>query len=266
MVIEMVKIIGPSFEIERVDGIAMLKRIEAAGRTCYKSEWKITEDSHIGFIKMLLGIKPYPHESVLEHEKITVRIICDRGISHELVRHRLCSFSQESTRYINYTKDRYGGEITVIGPPPGMNGDQVAHWRHAVEVCEAMYFKLVKSGCSPQMARSVLPNSLKTEIVITANLREWRLIFRLRTSERAHPQMREIMVPMLAQFKKLIPIVFDDIGGMDKCPMCGGVLTLERDEAALEYDACLSCGERFYFEDALDHWDANRPKKKGMSK
>lgn len=206
----MVKIVGPSFEIEPINGIAMLKKIEAAGRTCYKSEGKMTEDSYLAFIQKLLKSG---HESVLEHEKVTIRLICDRGVTHEIVRHRIASYSQESTRYCNYIKDQFGGEITVIDPSPFMTGDQLVLWRRAVEVAEAMYEKLIKSGCSPQIARSVLPNSLKTEIVITYNLREWRHFFRLRTSERAHPQMREITIPLLAQFKKLIPIIFDDIGG-----------------------------------------------------
>ena len=204
----MVRIIGPSFEIEPVDGVALLKKIEAAGRTCYKSEGKVTDISYIPFIVKLIQSG---HESVLEHEKVTIRLICDRGVTHEIVRHRIASYSQESTRYCNYMKDQFGGEITVIDPSLFMTGDQLSWWRHAVEVAEAMYEKLIKSGLSPQIARGVLPNSLKTEIVITYNLREWRHFFRLRTSERAHPQMREITIPLLRRFKELIPIVFDDI-------------------------------------------------------
>lgn len=204
----MVRIIGPSFEIEPVNGIEMLKRVEAAGRTCYKSEGKMTEDSYLAFIQKLIASG---HESVLEHEKVTVRVICDRGVTHEIVRHRIASYSQESTRYCNYADDKFGGEITVIDPSPFMTGDQLVLWRHAIEVCEAMYLKLIESGLSPQIARSVLPNSLKTEIVITYNLREWRHFFRLRTSSKAHPQMKEITFPLLLRFKSLIPIVFDDI-------------------------------------------------------
>ena len=204
----MVKIIAPSWKIEPVDGIAMLKRIEEAGRTCYKSEGKISDRSYVGFIRMIIESG---HESILEHEKVTIRLLCDRGVTHEIVRHRIASYSQESTRYCNYSQDKFGSEITVINPNSFMDGTQYQIWEEAMHAAEKFYMDLIKLKCPPQIARSVLPNSLKTEIVITYNLREWRHFFRLRTSKAAHPQMREITLPLLAEFKRLMPIVFDDI-------------------------------------------------------
>jgi thymidylate synthase (FAD) len=143
---------------------------------------------------------------------MSVRFVLDRGVSHELVRHRLCAFSQESTRYCNYAKDKFGREITVVGPcfwEP--DSAEWTHWRNACEAAERYYFYLLDSGATPQEARSVLPNSLKTEIVTTANLREWRHILTLRTGLAAHPQIREVMVPLLAEMKDRIPVIFDDI-------------------------------------------------------
>lgn len=200
------KIIGPSYEIEEFNGMELLRRIEKAGRVCYKSEEKITEDSAIPFINKILE---RGHESVIEHEKVTVKIICDRGISHEIVRHRIASYSQESTRYCNYGKD---GEVTFI-KPFFFAGDPARwfEWKIAMLQCEKTYLKLLGVGCSPQEARSVLPNSLKTEIVVTYNLREWRHFFKLRTAPSAHPQMREITIPMLKEFREKIPVIFDDI-------------------------------------------------------
>ena len=209
----MVKIVKASFEIlDQIDGNEILRKIEQAGRTCYKSEDKMTPDSAKEFIKMILRVG---HESVLEHEKVSVRVICDRGVSHEIVRHRIASYSQESTRYCNYGKDKFGKEITVICPlvDGGSRQDYVNNviWEHAMFDAEKAYMALIDNGVPPQIARSVLPNSLKTEIVITYNLREWRHFFKLRTSPKAHPQMREITIPMLKKFKELIPVVFDDI-------------------------------------------------------
>lgn len=191
----------------------ILKKIEKAGRTCYKSEDQITVDSAKEFIKKILGAG---HESVIEHEKVTVRVICDRGVSHEIVRHRLASYSQESTRYCNYSKDKFGKEITLIDPCFWKSGsdkdkEKYAVWKESMEAAEKSYFKLIELGASAQEARSVLPNSLKTEIVMTMNLREWRHFFKLRTAQRAHPQMREIAKPLLDEFKKRIPVIFDDI-------------------------------------------------------
>jgi len=212
----LVNVIEPSYQIlDKIQGGEILRKIEAAGRTCYKSEDKITKDSAKKFVKMVLD---RGHESVIEHEKVSVRIICDRGVTHEIVRHRLASYSQESTRYCNYGKDKFGSEITVIDPSPFMTKDQLALWHVATAKAEKIYLQLLGEGAPPQMARSVLPNSLKTEIVCTFNLREWRHFFNLRTSTKAHPQLRQITVPMLLEFKKHIPVVFDDLNA--SCTDC----------------------------------------------
>jgi len=151
------------------------------------------------------------HLSVLEHHFITVRVICDRGVSHEIVRHRLASYTQESTRYCNYTKDKFGSELTFIMPCffEGKRMVEYRIWHEAMESAESMYNRLIHLGSTPQEARSVLPNSLKTEIVMTMNLREWLLFFKLRIAEGTHPQMREIAIPLLEEFRKQIPVVFD---------------------------------------------------------
>ena len=208
-------IVKSSFEIVNATP-DMQKTIEAAGRVCYKSEDKICNDSDAKFIDHLKGLH---HDSVLEHGSITVKIICDRGISHELVRHRIASFSQESTRYCNYSKDKFCGEITVIDLATGFNYDlskvidykKYQIWRNAMNYLETAYFNMLGLDATAQEARSVLPSSLKTEVVITANPREWRHIFKMRTSQSAHPQMREIMVPILKQFKLNWPAIFGDL-------------------------------------------------------
>ena len=201
-----------------------LETIEAAGRTCYKSEDKITEGSAEKFVRMIIK---RGHHSVIEHAIMSVRFICDRGVTHEIVRHRLAAYSQESTRYCNYK-----GGVTFIIPPwcEGIEekeyseGDFIPFLDNAITImtekwalslleAEDTYINLLKMGWSPQQARSVLPNSLKTEIVMTANLREWMHIFKLRTSKAAHPQMRELMIPLLEEMKTLVPVIFDDIKG-----------------------------------------------------
>jgi len=200
------EIIKPYFIIEdEIDGEQILRNLERYGRTCYKSEDKITPDSARKFVAAILKSG---HESVIEHEKVTVRIVCDRGVTHEIVRHRIASYSQESTRYCNY-KSR---GIKVI-EPFFFAGDEKKYqiWLNAMRACEEAYNALIEAGATPQEARSVLPNSLKTEIVITYNLREWRHFFKLRCPKRAHPQMREITIPLLRGFQQMIPIIFDDI-------------------------------------------------------
>ena len=203
------KIIEPSFEIMPVNGEEILKNIERAGRTCYKSEDKITEDSARKFVAAIIKSG---HESVIEHEKITVRIICDRGVTHEIVRHRIASYSQESTRYCNYANDKFGNELTFIRPFYWENEPvKKAIWTTSMERVEKNYKELIRLGASPQEARAILPNSLKTEIVVTMNLREWRHFLKLRTSPAAHPQIREVAIPILKKFKELVPFVFNDI-------------------------------------------------------
>ena len=216
------KLVKPSFEIINFMGKYgpqdESEIIEDAGRTCYKSEDMITRDSSKKFVQK---INKLGHESVIEHSAMTVRFIIDRGVSHELVRHRLASFSQESTRYCNYK----GGVTFVIPPwvdieegeydnsmstPFNQGGSEYLWLAHMLET-EICYITLLNAGQSPQQARSVLPNSLKTEIVVTANFREWRHIFKLRCAKAAHPQMRKIMIPLHEECKTLIPIIFADI-------------------------------------------------------
>ena len=204
------KIIKASAEI--IAFTPMLEQIiELGGRTCYKSEDKITEDSASAFIDK---IKNFKHESVLEHGSITVRFIVDRGVSHELVRHRLASFSQESTRYCNYGKNKFGSEITVIDPFPAFphwQPHQFNFWKEACEIAESHYFLLLHNGASAQEARSVLPNSLKTEVMMTANPREWRHVFKVRCHRDAHPQIREVMIPLRDEFADRWPALFGDL-------------------------------------------------------
>ena len=204
------RIINASFEItDSFDPESMLKNIERAGRVCYKSEGKATEGSAHGFIERIIRSG---HESVIEHEKITVKVICDRGVSHEIVRHRIASYSQESTRYCNYSQDKFGNELTFIRPVFWEDGsDEYAVWLQQMQDIEDNYNKLISMGATPEQARSILPNSLKTELVMTMNLREWRCFFKTRTSRQAHPQMREVSIPIMNRFKELLPAVFGDI-------------------------------------------------------
>lgn len=216
------RLVKPSTEILNIT-LDPLALIEVAGRTCYKSEDKITPTSATAFAERILKLG---HESVIEHASASVRFICDRGVTHEIVRHRLASYSQESTRYCDYNN----GEVEFIVPPwcynieeglygldwsesaGGMEGCE-AMWINAMLMAEESYKDLRRQDWSPQQARSVLPNSLKTEIVMTANLREWRHFFKLRCAKAAHPQMREVAVPLLEAFKERIPVIFDDLVG-----------------------------------------------------
>lgn len=218
------KIVKPSYEIlDPIDGTAILKKLELIGRVSHKSEDRITETSAAPFVKKLIKLGD---ESVLEHVSITVRFICDRGVSHELVRHRIAAFTQSSTRYCNYSQDKFGNEITVIQPcfltdmtqlddeyPIASKGyfAKDLHWYSEMSMAENAYFHLLEDGATPEEARSVLPNSLKTEVVCTANLREWRHILSLRADKMAHPQCRELMIPLLYELQEKIPVVFDDI-------------------------------------------------------
>mgnify|MGYP000486501582 CR=1 FL=1 len=207
-------VIKPYFVIEsNVDGEEILKHVEKAGRVCYKSENRVTEDSAKNFISKIVR---NGHEAVIEHYCITVKVICDRGVTHEIVRHRIASYSQESTRYCNYSKDKFSNQITYIQPcfwdistEDGKKKYEI--WKSVMEYTEKKYMELLELGATPQEARSILPNSLKTEIVMTMNLREWRHFFKLRAAKAAHPQMREIAVPLLNKFKEMIPVIFDDL-------------------------------------------------------
>lgn len=204
-----------------INGEELLKQIEKVSRTCYRSEEKISQDSTKKFVS---GLIKNGHEAMIEHNSITVRFICDRGVSHEIVRHRVASYAQESTRYCNYSNDKFGNEINVIDIAKGISLDTkmqnmspeivkeiISEWVYAMEDAEKHYMRMIELGATPQIARSVLPTSVKTEIVVTMNLREWRHFFKLRTPISAHPQIRELTIPLLEDFKKLVPCVFDDI-------------------------------------------------------
>lgn len=229
------RVIKPCYEIQHLDP-EDIHRIERAARTCYKSESKIAAGSAEELIALLIKSG---HEAMLEHSQMTVIFTVDRGVSHELVRHRLCSFAQESTRYCNYAFDRFGNEITVVEPSfykdipeeekdvirRMFNGEQdvertfevtalhkrYANWYTDCQLAESGYFKLIELGASAQEARAVLPNSLKTDIVVTANYREWRTIFKLRAAIGAHPDMINVMKPLLEEVKAKVPVIFDDL-------------------------------------------------------
>lgn len=215
------KIIDAGYEIirpqlDRPDAKNAIYQLnEAAGRTCYKSEELITPESAADFVRTVAKIH---HESVLEHTVMTVRFIVDRGVSHEMVRHRMASYSQESTRYCNYTKGKFGNEITVIRPCYLKEGTLAYDlWETAMENAEEAYFSLIAEGLNAEQARAVLPTSLKTEVVMTANMREWRHVFRLRAAGetgKPHPQMAEVMVPLLKECQAYMPEMFGDI----ECP------------------------------------------------
>ena len=211
------QVIKPSIEIIDMDDYEkIVKKIERIGRVCYKSEGKITEDSAEKFIK---GLLTRQHESVIEHENVTVRFVCDRGVTHEIVRHRIASYSQESTRYCNYSGDKFDNQITVIDLASGFQYDlskendkaKYEVWTKAMENAEQSYFRMLELGATPQEARSVLPNSLKTEIVVTMNLRYWRNFFRLRVDSHAHPQMRKVATMLYEEFKKRLPVFVADL-------------------------------------------------------
>jgi len=215
-------LVKPSFEIlTDLDGKKMVRNIERAGRICYKSEDKITDESAEKFVR---GIIKSGHHSVIEHESLSVKFICDRGVTHEMVRHRLAAYSQESTRYCNYGKDKFKNQVTYIIPTwsniePGVYnkqidipsnstiGDQI--WFSTMLDLEKQYLELLRYGWIPQQARSILPNSLKTEIVMTCNVREWRHVFNLRTSMAAHPQIVEVMKPLQKKLQDMVPVIFD---------------------------------------------------------
>ncbi|NLX02954.1 MAG: FAD-dependent thymidylate synthase [Syntrophomonadaceae bacterium] len=205
MIIQKPRVLVP----EQALGEDILLRLERYARVCYKSEDKMADRGNPDFLKSKLKLG---HESIIEHEKATVMFIIDRGISHEIVRHRIAAYSQESTRYCRYSQDKFGNEIAVI-EPYFFSEDDVAyhHWEEACLAAEKSYMALLEAGRSAQEARSVLPNSLKTEIVVTYNMREWRHFFRLRCDAAAHPQMRQVAIPLLLYFQKHLPDLYNDI-------------------------------------------------------
>lgn len=218
-------IIEPSVEIlTPKDELDMaLEKIERAARTCYKSEHCIKVGSAEKLVKFLIESG---HEAMLEHASISVRFICDRGVSHELVRHRMASYAQESTRYCNYTQGKFNGELTFVKPhwiekTPKELED--GYYENNLESNEYAFFLTCGAvendytnfvevyGLSPQDARGCLNHWVKTEVVMTANIREWRHFFKLRTAKDAHPDMRRIALMTLREFKATVPVVFDDI-------------------------------------------------------
>lgn len=215
------KIVEPRYEWldgRKPNGTVILDIITKAGRVAYQSE---REGGSAEFVRSLIK---RGHESVLEHAKVSVVVTCDRGITHEVVRHRIASYTQESTRYCNYTGDRFGSEIQFIDLGGGIARDKkmqnltlatikaiLTEWAEACEDAERHYNRMIELGATPQIARSVLNNSLKTQIVITMNMREWRHFFQLRNAPDAHPQMREVAEMLLEPFKQAIPVIFDDI-------------------------------------------------------
>lgn len=217
-------IMKPSYEIlTPIDGVKELQHIERIGRVCYKSEGAITEDGESAkkFVAMLIK---RGHEAMIEHSTLSIKFTIDRGVSHELVRHRIASFAQESTRYVNYSLEKFGNEINVIDLQGGIELDKatskldartidliINEWLIAMADAEKHYLKMIELGATPQIARSVLPNSTKTEITITANYREWRNFFKLRVPETAHPSMREITIPLLKELKEMLPEIFGDL-------------------------------------------------------
>ena len=192
------------------NGFFELKELERIARTCYKSENHISDDdtSARNIVRALINSG---HEAMIEHGSVSVRFTVDRGVSHEIVRHRMASFAQESTRYCNYSNDKFGNELTFIRPYFFEDSARFSIWLDAMANAERAYFDLLKTGAKPEEARSVLPNSLKTELIMTANYREWRHFFSLRADSKAHPQMREVAIPLLRDMAKQLPIIFDDI-------------------------------------------------------
>lgn len=211
------RVINAGYEIiSDLNGAEILKHIERCARVCYKSEDRITDGSAE---KMVAALIRSGHEAMLEHYSFTVKFICDRGIANELVRHRIASFAQESSRYCCYAKDKFGKELTFINPcfwEP--DSDNYARWFHEMDEAEKTYLAMIEDGATPEQARDILPISIKTEIVMTANLREWRHFFKLRAEEvtgKPHPQMLEITIPLLKELKQKVPVVFDDIMSED---------------------------------------------------
>lgn len=203
------KIIKPVIEVENYDGIKIMKNIERACRTCYRSEGLITEDS---YKKLLNNCINRGHESVLEHEKITIRMTCDIGVYKDLTRHRFGSFSIESTRYCNYGKDKFDNEIKFIEPCNIDRGTvEYAHWLNVMQVIDNTYNELSRIGCTSDQMRMILPHSTAAQVTMTANIREWRHILDLRTKKMTHPSIRQLLIPLLLKFKSDMPELFDSI-------------------------------------------------------
>lgn len=202
------QIIDPVIEVEKVDGKQIMKKIERACRTCYRSEGKITEDSYKTLLKNCIT---RGHESVLEHEKVTIRMTCDIGVYKDLTRHRIASFSIESTRYCNYGKDKFNNEIKFIKPCNMDEGTELYEkWTKVCKMIEDFYIDMSKLGATPDQLRMILPHSTAAEVTMTANIREWKHILDLRTSTHTHPAIRQLLIPLLLHFKKIMPEIFEE--------------------------------------------------------
>lgn len=202
------KIIEPKIWVENYDPLKIMKNIERACRTCYRSESLITNDS---YKKLLTNCINRGHESVLEHEKITVRMICDIGVYKDLTRHRFGSFSIESTRYCNYSKDKFDNEIKFIKPIYFDDGGKSQWWVAAMTEIEKIYNEMAAIGCTPDEMRLILPHSTAAEVTMTANIREWRHILDLRTKKMSHPAIRQLLIPLLLKFQYTMPELFGSI-------------------------------------------------------
>ena len=203
------QIIDPKIEVEKIDGVEIMKKIERACRTCYRSEGKITDES---YKTLLNNCITRGHESVLEHEKVTVRMTCDIGVYKDLTRHRIASFSIESTRYCNYGKDKFNNEIKVIKPCNIEEGTESYNlWKEACEKIEENYIKMSELGAAPDELRMILPHSTAAEVTMTADIREWKHILGLRTSTHTHPAIRQLLIPLLLYFKEKMPEIFDNV-------------------------------------------------------
>lgn len=203
------KIIEPKIWVEEYDPVKIMKNLERACRTCYRSEGLITDDSYKKLLKNCIN---RGHESILEHEKITIRMVCDIGVYKDLTRHRFGSFSIESTRYCNYGKDKFDNEIKFIKPCNIEEGtDEYTEWQWCLSQIEKSYMKMTELKCTPDQMRMILPHSTAAEVTMTANIREWRHILDLRTKKMTHPSIRQILIPLLLKFKYTMPELFDEI-------------------------------------------------------
>ncbi len=203
------KLVEPVLYVEDYDPVKILKRIERACRTCYRSEDKITEESYKTLLRNCLT---RGHESILEHEKISVRMICDIGVYKDLTRHRFASFSIESTRYCNYGKDKFDNEIKFMKPVNLEEGTELYDiWKKGLEDLEKSYLAMSEAGALPDQLRMLLPHSTAAEVNMTCNIREWRHVLALRANKHAHPSIRQLLVPLLLKFKEDMPELFGEI-------------------------------------------------------
>lgn len=206
----MVNIVSPKVEIMTpIDGVYICKFLEQCARNCYKSEGSITDES---YKSMLLKLIELGHTAMLEHFSITAKLTCDVGVYKDLTRHRCASYAIESTRYCNYSKDKFGNEITVIKPCNLEEGSEEYNaWLKCMQSIEDTYNKMASLGCKPDQMRMILPHSTKADVVFSANIRELRHVFNLRCAKFAHPSVQEIMKMYLTELHNQIPILFDDL-------------------------------------------------------